>query len=195
MIAVVGFGDDRKSDALGCADGVRLALYQFLLGHGKSEAGQYFVGLFLVARQLDRDVRGAAGHRCLDALLKLAMAQLHQRLIIEPKPRNAAMLGRANQRGRRGPQGPPLRESNELIARFLPLPVIGDRTLRADRGRQQRTQQLESQIAGCDAFITLRILIDHGIDARRAGAARFAEGDLLAGNILQLDGDVFEDMS
>ena len=194
MIAVVRFRHDRESDALGGANGLRFALHQFLFGHRQSQGRQDLVGLFLIARQFDRDVRGAAGYRGLNSLLKFAMAQLHQRLIIETQPGNAAMLGGAHQRGGRGSQGPALREANEFIARFLPVPVSGNGVHRPDRGGQQRTQQPQPKIAGRDAFVALRIFVHHGINTRCSGAARLAECDLLAGDILQLNGDVFENM-
>jgi hypothetical protein len=42
---------------------------------------------------------GVAGDRGLDALLVLAVAELHQRLLVEAQPRDAAFLGGAHQRG------------------------------------------------------------------------------------------------
>ncbi len=174
--------------------GLRFALHQLLFGHGQSQGRQDLVGLLFIARQFNRDVRGAAGHRGLNALLKLAMPQLHQRLIVEPQPGNAALFGRAHQRGGRGSEGAALREANELIARLLPVPVRGNGPLRADRGGQQRTQQPKPKIAGRDPFIALRVFIHDCIKARRPCAARLAEGDFLAGDILQLDGDMLEHM-
>src|SRR5882757_237852 len=122
VIAVVRFGHDREPNAPRGTNGLRFTLGQFLLGDRQSEQAQDLVGFFLVARQLDRNVRGAAGDRRLDALLVLAMTQLHQRLIIEPKPRNAAVFRGTYQGSRRGPERATLREADELIARLLPVP-------------------------------------------------------------------------
>jgi hypothetical protein len=63
-------------------------------------------------------------------------------------------------------------------------------------GRQQSAQQPHGQLAGLDAFVALRVLVDHGVDARPAiDAARLAEGDVFTGDVLQLDGHVLEDMA
>ncbi len=97
VIAVVWFGHHGESNTARGADGMRFTLDKFLLGDRQSEQAQNLVGLLLVAGQFDRNVRGAAGDRRLDALLVLAMTQLHQRLIIEPEPRNAAVFRRAYQ--------------------------------------------------------------------------------------------------
>src|SRR5882762_2795734 len=132
VIAVVRFGHDGESNAPRGTDGVRFTLDQFLLGDRQAEQAQNLVGFLLVAGQFDRNVRGAAGDRRLDALLVLAMTQLHQRLIIEPKPRNAAVFRGTYQGSRRGPERATLREADELIARLLPVPSVGHRAGRPD---------------------------------------------------------------
>jgi hypothetical protein len=68
----------RQADAAGGAPCLLFRLHQFLLRHRQAERSQDLVGLFLVARQFDGDMRGLARHRGLDALLVLAIAQLHQ---------------------------------------------------------------------------------------------------------------------
>ena len=97
VVAVVGLGDHRETHALGGAHRLALALHHLLLGHRQPEAGQDLVGLLLVARQLHRDMRGAPGDRGLDALLVLAVTELHQRLLVQAQPRNAARFGGAHQ--------------------------------------------------------------------------------------------------
>ena len=120
VVAVVGLGHDGKSDALRGANGLLFVVHQFLFRYRQSERGQDLVGFFLVAGEFDRDVRGAAGDRRLNPLLVLAVAQLHQRLIIEAQPGNAVIFGRAHQCGRRGSERAPLREADEFVARLLP---------------------------------------------------------------------------
>jgi hypothetical protein len=103
VVAVVGLGHHRAADASRRAHRAGFALHQFLARHRQAERGQDLVGLFLVAGQFHRDVRGAAGHRGLDALLVLAVAELHQRLLVQAQPRDAALLGRLHQRQVDGP--------------------------------------------------------------------------------------------
>ena len=192
VIAVVRLGDDRIADAIRGAHGLSVALHQLLPRHRQSERREDLVGLFLVARQLHRDVRRAAGDRRLDALLILAVAELHERLIVEPQPRNAARFRRTHQRCGRRSERAALREADEVVARFRPAPAFGHRAGRAQRLGQQRAQQPQAELAGGDAFVALRVFVDDGVDAGLAGAARLAERDFLARDVLQLDGDVLE---
>ena len=101
-------------------------------------------------------------------------------------------FGRAHQRCRRRAERTALREADELVARLGPVPAFGHAVRRADRVGQQRAQQPQRQFAGGDAFVALRVFVDDRVDARRAGAARLAERDVLAGDVLQFDRDVLE---
>ena len=78
MVAVIGLGHHRKADALRGAHRLALGLHHFLLWDRQPQSREDLVGLFLVAGEFDRDVWRAAGHRSLDALLVLAVTQLHQ---------------------------------------------------------------------------------------------------------------------
>ena len=62
-------------------------------------------------------------------------------------------------------------------------------------GRQQRVEQREAQPAGLEAHVLLLVLVDDVVVARRVRRAGLAEGDRLAGHVLQLDGDVLEDVA
>ena len=192
VVAVVGLGDDGKTDALRGAHRLALALHHLLLRNRQAQRREDLVGFFLVAREFDRDVRCAPRHRGLDALLVLAMAELHQRLVVEAQKRNAALLGGAHQRSGRRSQGAALRKADELIAGGGPAPALGHRAGRADRFRQQRAQQPQAQLSGGDAFVALLVFVDHGVDAGRTGAAGLAEGDCFARQVLQFDGHVLE---
>src|SRR5262249_20090461 len=156
------------------------------------EAGEDLVGLLLVARQLDRDVWRAAGDGRLDPLLVLAVPELHQRLVVESQPRDAATLCGMNERRGRRTERPALCEANELIASLREAPFRGYAPRGTQLRRQQRTQQAQPQLTGGNALITLHILVDHGVDAGHRRAARLAEGHRLAGNVLQLDRHVLE---
>src|SRR5580704_494130 len=195
VVAVVGFRHDREADAACGANRLGVALHQLLLRHRKSEAGQDLVGLLLVAGELDRDVRRATGNGRLDALLVLAVAELHERLVIQTQPRNTAMLSSAHQGGSRWAKRAPLREADELIARLRPLPPGRHAALGLQALRQQGTQQAQAKLPRRNSFIALRVLVDHRVHPRRPGAACLAEGHLFAGDVLQLDGNVLEYMA
>jgi hypothetical protein len=194
VVAVVGLGDHRVAQPLGGAHGAVGRAHELLARHRQALVGEDLVRLFLVAGQFHRDVAGAPGDRGLDALLELAVAELDQALFVQPQPGDVALLGGLHQRRRGRPERAPLRVADELLARFGPLPPFRHDALRAQFGRQQRTQQPQRQFAGLDAFVALRVLVHHRVDARSVGAARLAEGDVLAGDVLQFDGHVLEDM-
>ena len=77
MVAVARLRHDGKPNALCGADRLPFVVHHFLLGHRQAERRQYLVGFFLVTRQLDRNMRCAAGDRRLDALLIFPVAELH----------------------------------------------------------------------------------------------------------------------
>src|SRR3546814_843655 len=81
VVAVVGLEHHRAAELARGLERIRLAGDQHLPRHRQAERGEDLVGLSLVAGQLDGDVRRAAGDRGLDALLVLAVAELHQRLL------------------------------------------------------------------------------------------------------------------
>src|SRR6187549_3294568 len=83
VIAVVGLGDHGVADASCGAHRLRFVLHRLLARHRQTERRQDLVGLLLVARELHRDMRGASADRRLDALLVLAVAELHQRLVVQ----------------------------------------------------------------------------------------------------------------
>jgi hypothetical protein len=80
-------------------------------------------------------------------------------------------------------------------SRASPSPVEGRLAGGAHGGRQQRVEQPHRQFAGLDALVALLVLVDHGRRRAVGAAARLAEGDVLAGDVLQLDGHVLEHMA
>ncbi len=139
---------------------------------------------------------GAAGHGGLDALLEAAVAQLDQRLLVQAQPRDAAIFCRAYQRGGRRAQRAALRVQDELVAGAVPVPIGRHAALGLQLDRQQRGQQLQRQFASGDAFLFLCVLVHHRVHTGSvlAHAAGLAEGHVLAGHVLQFDGDVLQHM-
>ena len=137
VIAVVRLGHYRITKALGCGHRAFGGAHQTLLRHRQAMRRQNLVGLFLVARQLHRDITGAPGDGGLHPLLAFAVTQLNQRLLVHAQPRNAACFGRAHQRHGRWPQRTALRVANVFVARGRPMPIIGHRILGPQILRQQ----------------------------------------------------------
>ena len=192
MIAVVGLGDQREAHAPRGAQRLGGAVHQLLPGHRQPQTRENLVGFLLVAGELHGDVRGATGDGRLDALLVPAVTELHQRLLVQAQPWDAARFGGAHQRGGRGSEGAALREADELVTSLRPGPPRRHDVGRPQLRRQQRGQQAQPELAGRNAFVALRVLVDDGVASGGTGAARLAEGHRLTGDILQLDGHVLE---
>jgi hypothetical protein len=196
VIAVVGLGDHGVADASCGAHRLRFVLHRLLARHRQAERRQDLVGLLLVARELHRDMRGASADRRLDALLVLAVPQLHQRLVVQAQPGDLARLRRAYERGSGRTERTPLRETDEFVARLGPAPALGHAAARTDFLRQQRAEEAQAQLARRDALVALRELVHHGVDPRAlVDAACLAEGHVFAGDVLQLDRDVLKDVA
>ena len=62
------------------------------------------------------------------------------------------------------------------------------------QGSLQSSQfgQPQAEFPCRDAFVALRVFVDHAVDAGLVCATRLAEGHVLAGDVLQLDRDVLE---
>src|ERR1700683_2490593 len=126
-------------------------------GTGRPRPGRGLFGFFLVAGELDGDMRCAPGDGGLDALLVLAVTQLHERLLVQAQPRDAALLRSAQQGAGRETERAALREANELIARLGPLPARRHAAALAQVRRQQRTQQAQAELAPRYPPLPLRV--------------------------------------
>ena len=141
VVAVVRLGHDRAAEPARGAQGGFLGAHEFLLRHWKSERSKNLVRLFLVAGEFDCDMRRASRDRGLNALLVLAVAELHERLLVHAQPRNAALLGGAHERCGRRSERAALCVADELVARFGEIPAFGHAVLRPQVFRQQRGEQ------------------------------------------------------
>ena len=126
---------------------------------------------------------GAPGHGGLDALLVFAVAELHQRLLVEAQPRDAAILRRLHQRGGRRCQRAPLGVADEAVALHFPVWIVRRST--AQVRRQQRIEQRSASSPAampssrCAYSYTTEYTPDAVVDA-----AGLAEGHVLAGDVL-----------
>ena len=105
------------------------------------------------------------------------------------------LLRRPHQRHRAGPQRPALGEADELVALPGEVEIVRHGALGPETRRQQRVQQREAEPAGLEPDVLLLVLVDDVVVARRPVRAGLAEGDRLAGHVLQLDRHVLQDVA
>ncbi|MDQ1131542.1 hypothetical protein QE386_000137 [Pseudoxanthomonas winnipegensis] len=170
---------------------------QALLRHRQPQSGQQMIGGLLVAGQLDRQMRRAPGQRGLDALLIVAVAELDQRMGVQPQPRNAARLRRRDQRGGGRAQCAPLGIEDVVDLGRVPGPAIVQRHVAAQGRGQQRGEQAQGQLAGGQALFALGVGVDHPLQARRRVLAEQsgAEAYVLAGHGLHRQRHVLQDLA
>ena len=193
VVAVVRLDHHRVADPARGARGCVGALHQLLLGDRKTDHGEDLVRLLLVARELHRDVRGASGDGRLDALLEASIAQLDQRLAVEPDPRDVARLGGLHDRRRARSECAALREADERVALPREVERVGLLAC-AQRFGQERVDEPDRELRRLEPFVLVLVLEDHVVDARLVGAARLAEGDPYSCDVLQFDRDMLEHM-
>ena len=115
VVGVERLHDDR--DSRGARRRVAAAsavAHDALARHRQAEVAEDAVGLLLVGGDLDGDVARLGGDRGLDALLVLAVTELHEAVVVEAHPRDVARLGGAHERARRRAELAALREVDEL---------------------------------------------------------------------------------
>src|SRR6476661_5805571 len=122
------------------------------------------------------------------------MAELDQTLLVEPDPRDPALLRRAHQRHGAGTQRAPLGEPDELVPLGGEVEVLGHRAVGPKLGREQRVEQHDAEPAGLEPHVLLLVLIGDVVASLGACAASLAERHRLAGHVLKLDRDVLQDV-
>jgi len=78
--------------------------------HGQTRRRQQLVRHLLVAGDVDREGTRHRRHRRPDPLLVLALAELHERVLVQAHPRDVARDGLVDDRLGRGPELPSLGE-------------------------------------------------------------------------------------
>ena len=86
----------------------------------------------VVAGQFHRDVSGRAGRRRLNALLILAVSELHEAVSIQSNPRYPAFFCGIDERCRAWPQRARLRILDETITLLGEVPVFVGSTIDTD---------------------------------------------------------------
>ena len=122
------------------------------------------------------------------------MAELDERAVVQPDPGHVALLGGAHQGGGRGAEGAALGEADERFE--LRLVVERRRVVVGALGRQQVVDDAQAELAGGDPHALFEKAVDDVIlAARQVVAPRLAVGDAGAGQALELDRHVLEDVA
>jgi len=193
VVAVERLDDHRIAQPLGGGHGVLRPAHPLLLRHRQPEVAEDLVGQPLVGSDVDGGVTCLAGHRRLDAALVLAVAELHQRAVVQADPRHVAVLGGAHQRPGRGAESAALGDAHQVLE--LGLEVVGAGKVGLAVGRQQMAEQPQPRLGGLEPHRLLVVAEDDVVlAARQVVAARLAVADRGAGEDLELQRHVLEDV-
>ncbi len=191
VVAVERLDHHGIADPFRGLDGVVGAAHPLLARHGEAEVREDLVGQPLVRGDVHRGVARLAGDGRLDAALVLAVAELHERALVQADPRHVPLLGGAHQGGGRGAEGAALGEADEILE--LGLEVVGLGEMGLALGREQVEDQAQPQLGGLQTHHLLLVAEDHVIlAARQVVAARLAVADRRAGEALELDRHVLQ---
>ena len=117
------------------------------------------------------------------------MAELDERAAgIEAQHGDAAPLRLGDDGAGGGTVGQALGDADDLLFQFAHEVELRLRVV------DEVVEEAHGQRAGGDADVFLGVGVDDVVDAALAGAARLAAGDLGAGQVLQLEGDVLDDV-
>ena len=135
-----------------------------------AESSSRFVRLLSDAMST-RDAGRPRGHRRPDPLLVDALAELDERVAVEPDVRDVAAGGLVEDRLGRRPERLPLGEQDEP----LELGHEVDRDRRVVRG-DEVVDEGDGDLAGLDPDVLLAVLVDHVVAAVLAGARGSCRG-------------------
>ena len=186
MVAVRRLDRHRQADVLGGVPGVFGAGHGTALGHRHAGGRQQLLGQVLVAGDAFGDGAGAVGLGGPDAVLRRAVAQLHQVAVVQPDGRDAAFDGRVDDAGGAGPQA-------QAVDHFGQPGNGGGHVMGVvvDGRHHQVARRSDGELA--DGFVTgADDDLVHAALVRHAG---LAEAGFHAGLGLQLQRHVFQDVA
>ena len=185
VIAVIWLDDDGHADVLRLFPGRFGAAHQAAFRHAHAARFEQEFGEILVAGDAFGDRAGAVRFGRPDAALRGAVAQLHQVAVVQAQGRDAALGGRVDDAGRARAQA--ARVDHVAQRRQGRFQVVG---FIVDGGHQQFTRGGQ----GGAAHVLFARAEGHLVDAALAGRARLAEARAHAGQVLQLQHHVLEDV-
>src|SRR6185295_12019047 len=113
------------------------------------------------------------------------------RAVVEPQPRDVALLGGQNERRGRGAERAPLREADQALEGALEIEWLGIVGLAV--GRQEGAEEAQADLARAQAHGLFQIAVDDVVlPERQAPRAGLAVGDARARQALELERDVLE---
>ena len=191
VMAVERLDHHREAEPLGLLRRLLRVADDRLPRHGEPELLEDALGQPLVGGDLGGDLAGLAGEGRLDALLVLAVAELHERSFVEADPGDVPLLGGAHQGGRRGAEGAALGELDECLELLAVIERRGV-VVRA-LGRQDVADEAQREVPRRQPDLLFHEAVDDVVlPLGQMLAARLAEGDRRAGEDLELDGDVLQ---
>ena len=185
LVAVLRLDDHRHADFAGGLPGVFGAGHRPAVGSGHAHRAQQHAGQFFVLRDRFGDGAGAIGFGRLNAPLLAAVAELHQAVGVQPPHGNAPGFGGFDDRAGARAKAHLLRQIAEPIdfAGDVEGPIV-----------DRRQEKLGGDFQAFAAQVFFDISEDDAIDAFFRSFAGLAEADRRAGQRLQFQRDVFEDM-
>ena len=115
VVAVERLDHDGEADPLRDGGCLVRRTHRLLLGDRKARRTEEARGEVLVGGDVDRDRAGLRGHRRPDALGVHALSELHERVLVQPDPRDVAGDGLVDDRLRGGAERRALRAQDERV--------------------------------------------------------------------------------
>ncbi len=185
LVAVTRLDDHRHTDIAGSRPGVVGIARRTALGHRHADGLQERPRQLFILGDRFGNGAGAISLRGLDATELRAVAELHHALRVQPPHGNAAGLRRVNNRTGAGSKAGLMGEVAEALD--LALDVIGPIV-------DRRQDEFPRRVQACQRQLFIVVLDDHAIDARLRGFTGTSETDFPAGQRLQFQRDVLENM-
>ncbi len=188
VVAVERLDHDRVADAVG--DGGRLVggAHGLLLGHRQPGRAEQPGGEVLVGGDVDGDRAGGRGHRRPDPLLVDALAELDQRVLVEPDPGDVARDRLVEDRLGRRPERRALGTQDERLQLRVPV------ELRV--GLDEVVDQAYGEPGGGEADLLVDVPVDDVVAPLLAlDLPGLAAADVVADDLLQGEGDVLGDVA
>ena len=190
VIAVERLDDAREAEP-GCrGDGLVLRPDDRAARYGQAGRVEQPVRQRLVRRDVDRDAGRPGRHRRSDPLLMDALAELDERVAVEPDERDVAAGRLVEDRLRRRAERLPLGEQDEP----LELGHEVDRDRRIVR-RDEVVDEGDGNLASLDPDVLLAEFEDDVVAAVLTRAPGLAVADVRAGQVLEFECDVFRDVA